>query len=63
MLQALASHTALAASAGHSSLDLWHSRLGHLSFSKLFLLNKLVGSKVSNKSDCCEVCHFSKQKR
>ena len=33
------------------------------SFSKLSLLNKLVGSKAFNKSNCCEVCHFSKEKR
>ena len=63
LLQALASHIALAASTGHSSSNLWHSRLGHPSFSKLALLNKLIGSEVSNKSYCCEVCHFSKQKR
>ena len=63
LLQAPTSHIALAASVGHSSSDLWHSRLGHPSFSKLVLLNKLVGFKVSNKSDCCEVCHFSKQQR
>lgn len=63
LLQAPTSHTTLATSASHSSSNLWHSRLGHPSFSKLVLLNKLVGSNFSNKLDCYEFCHFSNQKR
>ena len=66
LLQAPASQiapTTLVASTSQSSSTLWHSKLGHPSFSKISLLNKLVGSEAFNKSDCCEVCHFSKQKR
>ena len=55
--------TALVAFAGHTSSTLWHSRLGHPSFSKLSLLNKIVSSEAFNNPDCCEVCHLSKQKR
>ena len=44
-------------------LPLWHSRLGHPSFSNLSLLNKIVSSEAFNNLDCCEVCHLSKQKR
>ena len=66
LLQAPASHiahTALVVSTSHSSSNLWHSRLGNLSFSKIALMNELVGSEVLNKSNCCDVRHFSKQKR
>ncbi|XP_075663333.1 uncharacterized protein LOC142632900 [Castanea sativa] len=57
LLQAPASQPtpiALVASTSHSSSTLWNNRLGHPSFSKFSLLNKLVDSEVFNKSDCCE---------
>ena len=64
LLQHAPSHTALATNASSSSTStLWHTRLGHPSFSKLALLNKIVASDVANRSDCCDVCQFSKQKR
>ena len=63
LLQDLPSHTTLVVHTGHSSSsNLWHSHLGHPSYSKLALLNKLVLSNVSNKSRCYDVCYFSKQK-
>ena len=46
-----------------SSTELWHNRLGNPSFSKLQLLKGVVNIDVSNKTTCCDVCHFSKQKR
>ena len=42
--------------------QLWHVRFGHPSHAKLSLLNKLVPDVHVNKSHCCDVCHFSKQK-
>ena len=57
--------TALSATSTNpfSSTELWHNRLGHPSFSKLQLLKGVVNIDVSNKTTCCDVCHFSKQKR
>ena len=56
--------TTLVTNVSHtSSSDLWHSRLGHLSLSKLQLLKHFVDIDVQNKATCCDVCHFSKQKR
>ena len=46
-----------------SSTELWHNRLGHPSFSKLQLLKGVVNIDAFNKTTCCDVCHFSKQKR
>ena len=55
-------HIALTIKAGSSS-TLWHIRLGHPSYSKFSLLRTVLDVNVSNKPDCCDVCHFSKQKR
>ena len=56
--------SAIAAAISHiSPSDLWHIRLGHPSYSKLCLLKQVVHTDVSNKTPCCDVCHFSKQKR
>ena len=56
--------TTLVTNVSHTfSSDLWHSRLGHLSLSKLQLLKHFVDIDVQNKAACCDVCHFSKQKR
>ena len=60
MLQDSTHHTALAVNVGHSSSELWHNRLGHPSYSKFSLLKDVV---VSNKTNCCDICHYSKQKR
>ena len=46
-----------------SSIELWHTRLGHPSFSKLQLLKRVININAFNKTTCCDVCHFSKQKR
>ena len=46
-----------------SSSALWYTRLGHPSYSKFSLLRIVLDVNVSNKLDCCDVCHFSKQKR
>ena len=47
-----------------SSSALWHSRLGHPSHSKLQLLKQLVHDVNINKTtSCCDICHFSKQKK
>ena len=47
-----------------SSSNLWHSRLGHPSHSKLQLLKQLVHDVNINKiASCCDICHFSKQKK
>ena len=55
---------ALATTVSHiSSLDLWHSRLGHPSLAKLQLLKPFVNIDVTNKASCCDVFHFAKQKR
>ena len=43
--------------------DLWHFHLGHPSYAKLSLLNNLVSVLPANKTVCCDICHFSKQKR
>ena len=44
-----------------SSSDLWHSRLGHPSASKLQLLKQYVNDVHINKTaSCCDICHFSK---
>jgi len=43
--------------------DLWHFHLGHLSYAKFSLLNNLVSGLPANKAKCCDICHFSKQKR
>ena len=56
------SSTLIAATNPLSSIALWHTRLGYLSFSKLQLLKNVVNIDVSNKASCCDVCHFSKQK-
>ena len=45
------------------NVDLWHFRLGNPSYAKLSLLNKLVSSLQSNKTICCDICHFAKKKR
>jgi len=57
------SSTLTAATSSSSCTDLWHTKLGHPSFSKLQLLKSVVNIDVSNKTPCCDVCHFSKQKR
>ena len=47
-----------------SSSDLSHSRLGPPSHSKLQLLKQLVHDVDINKTaSCCDICHFSKQKK
>ena len=47
-----------------SSSDLWHSRLGHPSHSKIQLLKQHVHNVNINKTaSCCDICHFSKQKK
>jgi len=38
-----------------SPLDLWHSRLGHPSHSKLLLLKQFVHFDVTNKIACCDI--------
>ena len=67
LLQDLDSRTttsALVVVVSHISLsNLWHHRLGYPSYSKLHLLKQVVQFDVSNKTPCCDVCHFSKQKR
>ena len=62
MLQDSTHHTALAVNVGHSSSKLWHSRLVHPSYSKFSLLKDVV-DVVSNKTNCCDICHYSKQER
>ena len=58
------SSTALTATTSpFSSIELWHTRLEHPSFSKLQLLKRVVNINAFNKTTCCDVCHFSKQKR
>ena len=57
----------LSASVTHkdSSSDLWHCRLGHISFSRLLLIDDpLVKQNLSssNTSPCC-VCPLAKQQR
>ena len=63
MLQDSTHHIALAVNVGHSSSKLWHSRLGNPSYSKFSLLKDVVDVVVSNKTNCCDICHYSKQKR
>ena len=47
-----------------SSSTLWHNRLGHPSHSKLHLLKQFVHVVDTNKTaSCCDICHFSKQKK
>ena len=47
-----------------SSSYLWHSRLGLPSHSKLKLLKQHVHDVNINKTtSCCDICHFSKQKK
>ena len=47
-----------------SSSDLWHSRLGHPSTSKLQFLKQYVNDVHINKTaSYCDICHFSKQKK
>ena len=47
-----------------SSSDLWHSRLGHLSHSKLQLLKQHVHDVNMNKTaSCCDICHLKKKKK
>ena len=59
-----ASFSALATPHSSSiSSDLWHTHLGHPSFSKMLLLNKFVPFVSKNKSQCCDICHFAKQKK
>nr|XP_023881929.1 uncharacterized protein LOC111994295 [Quercus suber] len=43
-----------AATSPLSSIDLWHTRLGHPSFSKLQLLKNVVNIDISNKASCCD---------
>ena len=44
-----------------SSSDLWHSRLGHPSHSKIQLLKQHVHNVNINKTaSCCDICHLSK---
>ena len=43
--------------------NLWHFSLGHPSHAKLSLLNNVVPDVHINKTQCCDVCHFYKQKR
>ena len=59
-------HSVLATSFDSQSCNnsnLWHFRLGHPSHAKLSLLNNVVPDVHINKIQCCDVCHFSKQKR
>ena len=47
-----------------SSLALWHGRLGHLSHAKLHLLKQFLHVVDTNKiASCCDIWHFSKQKK
>ena len=47
-----------------SSSDLWHNRLGHPSASKLQLLKQYVNDvRINKTAPCCDICHFSKQKK
>ena len=56
--------TLIAAVTSVSSSNLWHSRLGHPSNSKLQLLKQYVNDVHINKTaSCCDICHFSKQKK
>ena len=56
--------TTLTANVGHTSpSNLWYHRLGHPSCSKLALLKQIIQFDISNKATCCDVCHYSKQKR
>ena len=59
------STSALAAAATSvSSSDLWHNRLGHPSASKLQLLKQYVNDvRINKTAPCCDICHFSKQKK
>ena len=55
------SSAALATNVSHiSSSDLWHSRLGHPSLTKLQLLKQFVDIDITNKASCYDVCHFTK---
>ena len=63
LLQDSTPHTAFVVNVGHSSLELWHSRPGHPSYSKFSLLKDVVDVAASNKANCCDICHYSKQKR
>ena len=62
LLQNSSVHTALIVKASSSS-ELSHTRLGHPSYSNFSLLRIVLDVNVSNKPDCCDVRHFSKQKR
>ena len=62
LLQNSSVHTALIVKASSSS-ELSHTRLGHPSYSNFSLLRIVLDVNVSNKPNCCDVCHFSKQKR
>ena len=42
---------------------MWHFSLGHPSHAKLSLLNNVVPDVHINKTQCCDVYHFYKQKR
>ena len=56
--------TTLTTNVGHTSpSNLWYHRLGHPSCSKLALLKQIIQFDISNKATCCDVCHYSKQKR
>lgn len=50
--------------AAHNSLSLWHSRLGHPSYSSISpLKNTLLIADFANNSLPCNVCPLAKQKR
>ena len=40
-----------------------YGTLGHPSFSKMSMLNKFVPFVSTNKSQCCDIYHFAKQKK
>ena len=44
--------------------EIWHYRLGHLSNSRLKILqNKVTNVSCSNSESPCDICHFAKQKK
>ena len=45
------------------SSELCYTHLSHPSISKISLLNKFVPFTFENKLECCDICHFAKQKR
>lgn len=45
-------------------IELWHSRLGHLSFSKLVKMSSVLPNLNEKSVDFhCSTCHLAKQKR